>query len=165
MRRMFSVIEANNPAPATPSPAQIHTQAPTDCINAIQAAWAEALRCDFGRAREALLCKLADTCSDLAALYPRDAKVQLWNGIVMTGYAKSLGGLCGLQLQLQAKLALEQAMLLAPLDGAPCLYLGLLYDQAPEAPYGFGDEAKAKALLEKGLNLMLNPRNTERQTA
>ncbi|BET24713.1 hypothetical protein EV673_1415 [Limnobacter thiooxidans] len=164
MRRIFSVIEANNSVPATP-PAQAHVQAPEECINAIQAAWAEALRCDFGRAREALLCRLADTCSELARLYPNDAKVLLWNGIVMTGYAKSLGGLCGLQLQLQAKIALEQAMALAPQDGAPCLYLGLLYDQAPEAPYGFGDEARAKALLEKGLNLMLNSGQVDRRTA
>lgn len=159
MRRIFRVIEANNTA-VTPL-----VQAPDDCINSIQAAWAEALRCDCGRTRDALLCKLTDTCSELALLYPHDAKVLLWNGIVMTGYAKSLGGLCGLQLQLQAKLALERAMALAPTDGAACLYLGLLYDQAPEAPYGFGDEAKAKALLEKGLNLMLNPKQADRRTA
>lgn len=159
MRRIFRVIEANNPAATTP------TQANEDCIRSIQVAWAEALRCDCGRSRDALLCKLADTCNELVLLYPNDAKVLLWQGIVMTGYAKSLGGLCGLQLQLQAKLALERAMALAPTDGAACLYLGLLYDQAPEAPYGFGDETKAKALLEKGLNLMLNPKQVGRRSA
>jgi hypothetical protein len=160
MRRFFSVAEANNPVPPT-SP----SQAPEDCITAIQSAWAEALRCDFGRARDAMLCRLTEHCNELTLLYPDDAKVLLWHGIVMTGYAKALGGLCGLQLQVQAKIILERAMALAPYDGAPCLYLGLLYDQAPEAPFGFGDEAKAKKLLEKGLGLMLNPRRHDRRTA
>jgi hypothetical protein len=160
MRRMFNVIEANNPVANTPP-----IQAPRNCLAAIQAAWTDALRCEDGKQRDALLCKLAETTRELVLYYPNDAKAMLWNGIVLTGYAKSLGGLCGLELQMQAKLSLECAMALAPNDGAACLYLGLLYDQAPEAPYGFGDEAKAKALLEKGLNLMLNPKQADRRTA
>lgn len=158
MRRIFNLIEANNRVANSPP-----AQAPKECIASVQAAWADALRCDFGKTRDAILCKLAETTQEVALRYPNDAKALLWNGIVLTGYAKSLGGLCGLQAQMQAKLALERAMTLAPNDGAPCLYLGLLYDQAPEAPYGFGDEGTAKMLLEKGLHLMLHPRQARRQ--
>jgi hypothetical protein len=54
-------------------------------------------------------------------------------------------------------------MTLAPHDGAAYLYLGLLYDSVPEAPYGFGDEAMAKLLLEQGLALTLNSAEQLRQ--
>ncbi|MCR2745270.1 TRAP transporter TatT component family protein [Limnobacter parvus] len=155
MRRVFNVIESN----ATSSPANHSatiSAAPQECIEAIQSAWAQALRSDFGRTRDAILCELAQSTQELAQQYPNDARTLLWNGIVLTGYAKSLGGLCALQFQSTAKASLERAIALAPKDGAAYLYLGLLYDQAPEAPYSFGNETMAKALLEQGLALTLN---------
>lgn len=155
MRRVFNVIESN----ATSSPANHLASAavaPRECIDAIQSSWAQALRCDFGRTRDAILCKLAESTQELVQQYPNDAKALLWNGIVLTGYAKTLGGLCALQFQGTAKASLERAIALAPNDGAAYLYLGLLYDQAPEAPYSFGNETMAKTLLEQGLALTLN---------
>ncbi|MBU0541383.1 MAG: hypothetical protein KKC58_03200 [Gammaproteobacteria bacterium] len=151
MRRVFNVIDRG----IAGSPAHTKT-APNNNIEEVQAAWAQALRCDFGRTRDAMLCRLAETTQELAHQYPNDAKVLLWNGIVLTGYAKSLGGLCSLQFQNHAKVSLERAIALAPNDGAAYLYLGLLYDQAPTAPYGFGDENIARSLLEQGLKLTLN---------
>ena len=161
MRRIFSVIETNTPTANTA--VQPATTAPEVAIASIQVLWAEALRCDFGRAREALLCKLSETVQELAASFPNDPKVLLWNGIVLTGYAKCLGGLAGIQFLTQAKASLERAMSLAPQEGAAYLYLGLLYDSTPEAPYGFGDEAMAKLLLEQGLALTLNSAEQLRQ--
>lgn len=134
-----------------------------ETIQAIQASWAQALRCDFGRARDAMLCHLAEQTQELALQYPNDAKVLLWNGIVLTGYAKSLGGLCALQFQAQAKTSLERATKLAPNDGAAYLYLGLLYDHSPTSPFGFGDESVAKTLLEQGLSLTLNAAEQQRR--
>lgn len=151
MRRVFNLIDAG----ATSGPTQA-TLAPSHYIEAVRATWAQALRCDTGRTRDAMLCGLTETVQELAHQYPEDAKVMLWNGIVLTGYAKSLGGLCALQFQAKAKTALERAILLSPNDGAAYLYLGLLYDHAPGAPYGFGDESIAKGLLEQGLKLTLN---------
>ena len=151
MRRVFNVIDRG----IAGSPAHTKT-APNNNIEEVQTAWAQALRCDFGRTRDAMLCRLAETTQELAHQYPNDAKVLLWNGIVLTGYAKSLGGLCSLQFQNHAKVSLERAIALAPNDGAAYLYLGLLYDQAPTAPYGFGDENIARSLLEQGLKLTLN---------
>jgi hypothetical protein len=151
MRRVFNVIESNTPA--------VHVQlktAPADCVPSIQREWAEALRCDFARTREAKLCKLAETTQELLISYPNDAKILLWNGVVLTGYAKSLGGLAGLALLKRAKVSLERAITLAPNDGAAYLYLGLLYESTPESPYGFGDETLARTLLEQGLALTLN---------
>lgn len=151
MRRVFNVIETHTPA--------VHVQlktAPADCVLSIQRDWAEALRCDFGRTRQALLCKLAETTQELVIEYPNDAKVLLWNGVVLTGYAKALGGLAGLALLKRAKASLERAITLAPNDGAAYLYLGLLYESVPASPYGFGDETLARTLLEQGLALTLN---------
>ena len=151
MRRVFNVIDRG----IASSPTNAET-APDNSIEAVQTAWAQALRCDFGRTRDAMLCHLAETTQELAHQYPNDSKVLLWNGIVLTGYAKSLGGLCALQFQAHAKASLERAIALAPNDGAAYLYLGLLYDHAPASPYGFGDENIARSLLEQGLKLTLN---------
>ena len=154
MRHIFSVIETNTPTAKQPA---AHTAtAPDAAIESVQMLWADALRCEFARARETLLCKLSETVQELAINFPNDPKVLLWNGVVLTGYAKCLGGLAGIHFLTQAKLSLERAMTLAPQDGAAYLYLGLLYDSAPEAPYGFGDESMAKMLLEQGLALTLN---------
>ncbi|MEH6998653.1 MAG: hypothetical protein V7542_09645 [Limnobacter sp.] len=151
MRRVFNGVER--------SFANITTLTESACsedIGEIQTAWAQALRCECSRTRDAMLCRLAETTQELAYQHPNNAKVLLWNGIVLTGYAKSLGGLCALQFQAKAKTSLERAIELAPNDGAAFLYLGLLYDHAPAAPYGFGDERIAKSLLEQGLKLTLN---------
>ena len=162
MRRIFSVVESNTPT-AKPAIRPVVATAPEAVIASIQVLWAEALRCEFGRAREALLCKLSETVQELASNFPNDSKVLLWNGIVLTGYAKCLGGLSGIHFLTLAKTSLERAMTLAPQDGAAYLYLGLLYDSVPEAPYGFGDEAMAKLLLEQGLALTLNSGEQLRQ--
>lgn len=86
MRRVFNLIDAG----ATSGPTQA-TLAPSHYIEAVRATWAQALRCDTGRTRDAMLCGLTETVQELAHQYPEDAKVMLWNGIVLTGYAKSLG--------------------------------------------------------------------------
>ena len=151
MRHIFSVIETNAPTPKAQA-----LKAPEEAIRSIRNRWVDALRCDYGRAREAQLCLLSETTRELASTYPNDDAVLLWNGVVLTGYAKCLSGLAGLHLLRHAKTSLEKAIVLAPQEGAAYLYLGLLYDSVPEAPYGFGDEAIAKSLLEKGLGLTLN---------
>ncbi|WP_370264194.1 hypothetical protein [Limnobacter sp.] len=130
-----------------------HVVAPNDCLESIQNAWAEALREPHGQKRMALLGHLAETTEALAHQHPQDAKVHVWLGIVLSGYARQLGGLCALQLLERARQALETALNLNPKDGLAHLYLGLLYEKAPEAPFGFGDEKKAKLLLQKGLAL------------
>jgi hypothetical protein len=161
MRRKFNVIEANT---HTSKPSiSARASAPREAIDSVQALWAEALRCDFRQDREVLLCKLSENVQELRNNFPNDPKVLLWNGIVLAGYAKCLGGLAGIHFQKLAKTSLEHAITMAPRDGAAYLYLGLLYDRAPEAPYGFGDEAMAKVLLEEGMALTLNTAKQIRQ--
>ncbi|HEX4918984.1 MAG TPA: hypothetical protein VFV43_13860 [Limnobacter sp.] len=129
--------------------------APDGCVESIQSAWVRALRADRGPQRDALMCQLAETAEELAALYPNDPKTQLWKGIALAGYAKVVGGLVSLKLLDRAKAALERTIDLNPLDGPAHLYLGLLYERAPEAPFGFGDEKLAKTFLRQGLVLTL----------
>lgn len=154
MRRKFNVIEANT---LTSKPSiTATTAAPGEAIDSVQSLWAQALRCDFRQDREVLLCKLAENVQELRTNFPNDPKVLLWNGIVLAGYAKCLGGLAGIHFLKLAKTSLEQAISMAPKDGAAYIYLGLLYDSTPVAPFGFGDEAMAKVLLEEGMALTLN---------
>ncbi|HEX4857201.1 MAG TPA: hypothetical protein VFV28_10335 [Limnobacter sp.] len=157
MRRIFNVIETSPAMRAGKARTALAvSSAPAEAVEGIQSAWANALRCTFERDRSAQLCRLAEHTQQLVQQYPDDPRVQLWNGVVLTGYAKSLGGLCALQLQAAAKTSLEKAIELAPQDGAAYLYLGLLYDHSPTAPFSFGDENMARSLLEKGLALTLN---------
>lgn len=135
---------------------------PADQLDQIQQAWGAALRQPEGRDRDAALANLAALTQELSQQFGACAKAHLWNGIVLAGYAKAVGGLCALQLLKASKNSLELAIRLAPEDGAAYLQLGLLYQNAPEAPYGFGDEAQAKVWLEKGLQLTL--REAQQQT-
>ncbi|HEX4880117.1 MAG TPA: hypothetical protein VFV39_09760 [Limnobacter sp.] len=139
-------------------------EAPGDRIESVQNTWTKALRTDHGPQRDALICQLAETVDELAMLYPNDSKTQLWRGIVLCGYAKTVGGLVCLKLLQTAKTSFEKAIALNPKNGPAHLYLGLLYQRAPEAPFGFGDETRARALLEQGLALTLSGTNAAQAT-
>lgn len=158
MRRVFNVIELNTFAAKTQ--ATLET-APLHLIVSIEKAWVQAIRSDVPRTRHMLLCHLTQTTQDLAANYPNDPNVALWNGIVLVAYSRAVGGVCALNMLIEARTSFERAIELAPQNGAAYLHLGLLYERAPIAPYCFGDERKAKELLEKGLCLTLqtNPLN------
>ncbi len=84
---------------------------------------------------------------------PKDAGALVWEGIVLSSLAGEKGGLGALGLVKQARKEFEQALALDPraLDGAAYTSLGALYYQVPGWPVGFGDDAKARDMLAKGL--------------
>jgi tetratricopeptide (TPR) repeat protein len=84
---------------------------------------------------------------------PQDPAALIWEGIVLSSEAGERGGLGALSLVKRARADFEQALRLDPaaLNGSACTSLGALYYQVPGWPVGFGDDAKARALLLQGL--------------
>ena len=86
---------------------------------------------------------------------PNAAEYLIWRGIIKSSYANAKGGLGALSLAESAKADLEQAIAKDPtaLQGSALTSLGVLYAKVPGWPIGFGDDDKAKALLEQALQI------------
>ena len=100
---------------------------------------------------------LTKSAEAVRAKYPDRAEPQIWYGIVAASYAGARGGLGALSVVKQAKKALEDALAMDPkaLQGSAYTSLGSLYYQVPGWPIGFGDDQKARDLLQKAL--AINP--------
>jgi tetratricopeptide (TPR) repeat protein len=98
---------------------------------------------------------LMHSAEDVRARYAGRAEPQIWYGIIAASYAGARGGLGALSLAKEAKKALEQAIALdaGAMEGSAYTSLGSLYYQVPGWPIGFGDDEKARRMLEKGLSL------------
>jgi tetratricopeptide (TPR) repeat protein len=85
----------------------------------------------------------------------------VWEGIIVSSWAGERGGLGALGLVKQAKALYETAIQLDGnvLDGSAYSSLGVLYYKVPGWPLGFGDKAKAQALLQKAL--AINPQGID----
>lgn len=100
---------------------------------------------------------LAETATALRAKHAGRAEPEIWYGIIVASYAGAKGGFGALSLAKDAKQALERALSIDPkaLSGSAYTSLGSLYYQVPGWPIGFGDDDKARELLDKAL--ALNP--------
>jgi tetratricopeptide (TPR) repeat protein len=98
---------------------------------------------------------LAQTASTLRAKYTDRAEADIWYGIIVASYAGAKGGLGALSLAKDAKAAFEHALAVDPkaLAGSAYTSLGSLYYQVPGWPIGFGDDKKAREMLEAALKL------------
>ncbi|MBB6337968.1 tetratricopeptide (TPR) repeat protein [Xanthomonas arboricola] len=103
--------------------------------------------------RLAALEALAQQADQMRHALPDDADALIWDGIVRSSLAAEKGGLGALAEVKRARSDFEEAIKRAPraLDGAAYTSLGALYYQVPGWPIGFGDDAKARALLYQGL--------------
>ena len=102
--------------------------------------------------------ELSEYAISAVASYPQSAELLIWKGIVLSTHAGAKGGLGALSLVKDARDSLEQALELNPraLGGSAYTSLGALYYQVPGWPLSFGDEAKAKELLIKALDINPN---------
>jgi tetratricopeptide (TPR) repeat protein len=100
---------------------------------------------------------LISTAAGVRSKYADRAEPEIWYGIIVASYAGAKGGFGALSLAKDAKAALEHALQLDPkaLSGSAYTSLGSLYYQVPGWPLGFGDDAKARELLDKAL--AMNP--------
>jgi len=96
---------------------------------------------------------LAAQANAVRAKYASRAEPEIWYGIIVASQAGAKGGLGALSLAKEAKKALEHALEVDPkaLSGSAYTSLGSLYYQVPGWPIGFGDDAKARELLDKAL--------------
>jgi tetratricopeptide (TPR) repeat protein len=126
-------------------------------VRALQDEWAQIKYARPAAEQEKALAELTRNADAVRGRHPGRAEAQIWYGIIAGSYAGARGGLGALSLAKEAKKAFEQALELDPkaLDGSAYTSLGSLYYQVPGWPIGFGDDAKARELLEKAL--AINP--------
>jgi len=126
-------------------------------VGALQQEWAQIKYQRPAAEQEKAFAALAKTADAVRAKYAGRAEPQIWYGIIAASYAGARGGLGALSLAKDAKKALEQALEIdaKALDGSAYTSLGSLYYQVPGWPIGFGNDDKARELLQKAV--ALNP--------
>lgn len=146
---LIAVCGAATAEEATPPAAA----ATVDPLPSIQSRWAE-IRYALPEAQqvaayEALIADIAAARQQRAD----DVRLLIWEGIALSTQAGAKGGLGALSLAKQAKSDFEAAIGIDPsaLGGSAHTSLGSLYYQVPGWPIGFGDDARARAHLKKGL--------------
>lgn len=97
--------------------------------------------------------KLAAQAATLVQRYPGKAEPLLWEGIVVSEQANRANFFHKLGLAKKARDILARAYAIDPkvADGGAAMSLGVLYYKVPGSPIGFGDDAKAKQLLQQAL--------------
>ena len=111
--------------------------------------------------REKRLEALAAKAHTLTETWPERSEPLIWEGIIVSSWAGEKGGLGALSLAKEARTLYEAALQRDPaaLDGSAYNSLGVLYYKVPGWPLGFGDDDKARELLQKGL--ALNPQGID----
>jgi tetratricopeptide (TPR) repeat protein len=124
----------------------------------IQKRWAEVNYTLQDDAQEKAFEALLAQAKQWVQAEPNNTEAYIWQGIVQSTYAGAKGGLGALGLAKDARASLEKALALQPdaLQGSAYASLGTLYSKVPGWPLGFGDDDKAKELLEKALEFNPN---------
>jgi tetratricopeptide (TPR) repeat protein len=126
-------------------------------VKALQSEWEQVKYARPAAEQEKGFEALTKSAEAVRVKYPDRAEPQIWYGIIAASYAGARGGLGALSVVKQAKKALEDALAMDPkaLQGSAYTSLGSLYYQVPGWPIGFGDDQKARDLLQKAL--AINP--------
>lgn len=105
--------------------------------------------------REAQFEALAGKLTEMMKQYPDRPEPMIWHGIVLSTWAGAKGGLGALGLVKSARADFEHSLQLSQdaLHGSAYTSLGSLYYQVPGWPIAFGDDDKARELLEKALKI------------
>lgn len=100
-----------------------------------------------------LMGQLGGEADAVAAQYPNRAEALIWDGIITSERASMVNPISALLLAKRARNTLEKAYQIDPrvLDAGAPTSLGVLYYRVPSFPMGFGDTAKARALLEQAV--------------
>ena len=124
-------------------------------IASLQHEWARIKYQTSENLQEAQFEALAKTAETITARYPNRAEPLIWEGIILSTWAGSKGGLGALSLVKQSRDRLEAALVINPaaLDGSAYTSLGTLYFKVPGWPIGFGDDEKAEEMLTKALGI------------
>jgi tetratricopeptide (TPR) repeat protein len=121
----------------------------------LQHDWAKANYHTDKSAQEAAFKSLAERAHLVTSAHANAPETLIWEAIILSGYAKAKGGLGGLKQAEKARNLLLQAEKINPqaLQGSAYTTLGSLHYKVPGWPIGFGDKKKARAYLEKALQI------------
>lgn len=99
--------------------------------------------------------QLAHQADVIVARYPGQADPLLWQGIVVSEQANRANIFHKLSLATRARDILARAYAINPRagNGGAAMSLGVLYYKVPGSPIGFGDDARARQLLQQALAL------------
>jgi tetratricopeptide (TPR) repeat protein len=128
-----------------------------DDVRGLQQEWEQIKYRKPQAEQEKAYAALSKNAATVRARYADRAEPEIWYGIIVASHAGAKGGLGALSLAKEAKQALEHALSIdaKALSGSAYTSLGSLYYQVPGWPIGFGNDAKARELLEQAL--ALNP--------
>lgn len=123
----------------------------------LQTRWAEVNYTMTEKAQKEAFEDLIKQADKVVSNYPESAESYIWRGIIKSSYAGAKGGLGAMSLAKASKVDLEKAISIdeQALSGSALTSLGTLYFKVPGWPIGFGNNDKAKTLLEKAL--AINP--------
>ena len=124
-------------------------------ISNLQHDWAKATYNTPKDAQEAAFKTLTEQAHQVSEKHANAPEALIWEGIANAGYAKAKGGIGALKFAEKARDLLLVAEKANPnaLQGSAYTSLGSLYYKVPGWPIGFGDKKKAKAYLEKALQM------------
>jgi tetratricopeptide (TPR) repeat protein len=140
----FATAASPGPAPAT-----LQTQ-----LQEIQTDWAKTnYQTESPDRKVAEFEALVTRAAVFEKNFPGRAEPLIWHGIVLSSLAGAKGGLGALSIAKQARAKLEAAMKVDPtaLEGSAYTSLGTLYSKVPGFPIGFGDDDKARKMLQTAL--------------
>ena len=141
-----------------------------DDVVGLQHTWAKVNYDLTGDAQEKEFKDLVKLADDVVKASPSSAEAYIWRGIIQSSFAGAKGGLGALSLAKAAKADFEKAsdilehiektqkaLSINPeaLKGSAYTSLGTLYAKVPGWPLGFGDDDKAKEMLQKAV--AINP--------
>lgn len=124
-------------------------------IAQIQHNWAKANYQTPKDAQESAFKTLIEQAHQVTISNPNAPEAMVWEAITLSGYAKAKGGVGALKFAEKSRDLLLAAEKINPqvLQGSAYTSLGSLYYKVPRWPIGFGDKKKARAYLEKALQV------------
>ncbi len=124
-------------------------------IAQIQHDWAKANYQTPKDAQENAFKTLTEQAHQLTVNSANAPDAMIWEGISYSSYAKAKGGIGALKLAEKARDLLLASEKINPhaLQGSAYTSLGSLYYKVPGWPLGFGDKKKARAYLEKAVQI------------
>lgn len=139
-----------------------HAEELDPAIVQLQHDWATANYNTPKSAQELAFKNLSDRAAEVASKSHQRTEAIIWQAIILSGYAKAVGGITAGITALKAvdksKDLLLESISADPqaLSGSAYTSLGSLYYKVPVWPISFGSKDKAKEYLEKGLSINPN---------
>jgi tetratricopeptide (TPR) repeat protein len=122
-------------------------------VSALRSDWDHANFALQGDTQKEAMLELVGRCAPLLETLVENQAALTWCGIVKASYAGKAGALSAMKYAKAARKDFEAALKLGDGEtvGAANISLGTLYFKVPGWPVGFGDDDRAKELLEAGL--------------